>query len=214
MGWSRNGSSVDILKGKRIALIGSSSIDPDRTGTNYMEVIAQRTGIVLVDYSDSGSRTTSDTEDYTVNATNQIKRIDELPSTGIDAVIIQPCANDMNNAKPIGTFASTTPTEVYGALHIAYKKLIDKFPTQPIGVLTSQYFDNNTSQTDQYYDVVKEMSAYYNLPLLDLRTQGRVPYAYPNWQSTYASDGMHLNDAGNVVMSYPVESFLRTLFGQ
>ncbi len=215
MTWIKPSSNVAMenpLKGKRIGIIGSSSADVDRTVKNYWEYIAERTGVVLLNYADGGSTLTATTENYSAEETNQLKRIDELPTDGIDLIVIQPAAND-DRSRPIGTFDSTSVTEIYGALHVMCKKMYDKYPTLPFGVMTSQYFVYKDLTTSPTHDAIKEVCAFYSVPLCDLKSEGRVPYSYPSWQTNYAPDGLHLNDIGNEVLSRRVEAFVRMLLG-
>lgn len=206
-------ASANVLAGKRIGIIGSSSADVGRTEVGYWEQIAQRTGAVILDYADSGSTLTAATTNYSAEATNQLKRIDELPTTNIDLVIIQPCANDESNGVALGTFASTAVTDVYGALHTMAKKLYDKYPTLPFGVLTPQYATPRTAQNTAYGAAIKEVCAFYSIPVCDLRAEGRTPYTYDAWRTAYTPDGTHLNDAGHNVLSRRVESFLKMVLG-
>jgi lysophospholipase L1-like esterase len=203
---------VDILYGKKIGIIGSSSSDVDRAGKNFWEHIADRTGCVLLDYADSGSKLTGLTTNYAADTTNQLKRIDELPIE-LDMVVVQPGANDANEGRPLGSFGSTSVTDYYGAMDTMCKKLYDKYPLLPFGVMTPQYFATPSAQTSVFHTATKEVCAFYNVPVCDLRSEGRVPYAYPAWQTVYAPDGWHLTEEGNMVLSRRVESFLRMLLG-
>lgn len=207
----------DILNGKRIAIGGSSSAATGRTPNekNYWQFIQDRTGILINDVAASGSTLTSIIDDYMNDSgSNLLKQISWMPvSSKIDAVVLQVASNDDNNKRPLGTFESTTPTEVYGALHIMCKNLYTKYPTLPIGVLTSQYTMPLTALDSPYQNAVKEVCGYYGIPVCDLRKEGGTPYTFPTWQNTYAPDGSHLSVAGDLKMSYRVESFVRSLFG-
>ncbi|HZG83821.1 SGNH/GDSL hydrolase family protein [Paenibacillus sp.] len=214
-GWISSSYITEPLKGKRIATIGSSSIDIGHTPSekNYIELIAERTGITILDYAVSGSTLTASTEDYAAESSNQLKKIDDLPTSNVDAILLQPAVNDDNNNRPLGTWESTSVTEVYGALHLMCKKLYDKFPTLPKGVITGQYYGTKTAQTSAYQQAIKEVCNYYSIPVCDLHHEGNTPYSYPAWQTVYASDGLHLNVSGNEVLSRRVEAFIRQMFG-
>jgi lysophospholipase L1-like esterase len=211
--WTKIGDgNIDVLNGKRIAIIGSSSADLDERIT-YWNHIRDRTGCVILDYADGGSTLTATTTNYSAETTNQLKRIDELPTSNIDLVVIQPCANDENNSRPLGTWDSTTVTEVYGALHTMAKKMYDKYPTLPFGVITGQYANPRTNKESVYMDAVMEVCAFYSIPCVNLKKEGRTPYTYDSWRNTFTPDNTHLNPDGAKVLSYRVESFTRSLLG-
>jgi lysophospholipase L1-like esterase len=205
--------NVNVLNGKRIGVIGSSSADVGDYGENYWEHIEKRTGAIILDYADGGSTLTAKTINYSAEPTNQLKRIDDLPITNIDVVVVQPALNDDNSGRPIGHFESRSVTDVYGALHVMCQKLYDKYPTLPIGVMTGQYYGNKTARSSKYHEAIKEVCSYYGIPVCDLKSEGRTPYSYTNWQKLYAADGLHLNDLGSLVLSRRVEAFVRMLFG-
>jgi hypothetical protein len=202
------------LAGKRIGIIGSSSADTDYTPSNknYWQLIAERTGAIILDYADAGSTLTASTSNYSAETTNQLKRIDELP-IDLDIVVLQPAVNDDSNNRPIGTFDSRNVTDVYGALHTMCFKLYDKFPITPIGIMTGQYYGSRDAQTSVYQTAVKEVCGYYGIPVCDLKTEGRTPYNYWRWWATYAPDQTHLNELGDLVISRRVEAFTRSLLG-
>lgn len=325
-GWRKPATAApqtipDLLSGKRCGTIGSSSMDTFTTGTQYIEVIASRTGMVVLNYALGGSTLTvapvtdpaaaptlatattggtlpaatyyvvytwvksngetlvspetsivttgatstitvtvpalpsgvtsaniyistatgtetkqgntattsytqtaaliagtakpvsNTTTDYTTDTSNQLKRIDDLPTAGIDLVLLQLGGNDETGARPLGTWTSTLNSEFYGALHSMAKKMYDKFPTLPFGVLTPQYRTPRTAQSSTYIDATKSICSFYSIPCLDLVSEGHTPYTYPTWATAYAPDGTHLNDAGNAIISYKIQSFIKQLLG-
>lgn len=204
------GDGTDILKDKRIGLIGSSSIDIDYTqhaDKNFMVYISERTGCELVNYANGGSHLTGAS-----SGTNQRYKLSQLPDD-VDAVLLQVGLNDDIHERPMGQFGSTNTSEFYGALDVICRDLYDKYPTKPFGFLTGQYAGNITAESSPYHEAIKRVCGYYGIPVCDLKSEGRTPYTYPNWQEVYAADGLHMNDAGNFVLSKRVESFLRSLFG-
>ena len=215
------GAAVDKLNGKVIALMGSSSMqkgDGTEPGApkKFWQYIQDRTGFVDNCKALGGTVLTSSTNptDPELDANTTFKQLNDMPSTGIDMVVCQLLANDDNTAKPIGTWSDTTAATVYGALHMFAQRLYAKYPTQPIGWLSSQYRGNQTAQTSAYQDALKAVANYYGIPYLNLSENGRTPYNIASWKSTYVIDPpYHLGNAGNQILSYPAQDFFRRLIG-
>lgn len=203
----------DLLDGKVVAIIGSSSINSARNGINFMEHIYRRSGIGVLNHSGFGSKLTALTEDYAAESINQLKKIDGLPTTGIDLILIQPGMNDDTDSVPVGTWESVSYTEFYYCLHQMCKKLYDKFPTVPFGVITGQYYGTQIAKESIYQNAIKEVCGYYGVPVCDLHAEGGTPYNYPSWKSQNTRDNLHLNNAGHLKLSYRVEAFIRQLLG-
>ena len=63
----------------------------------------------------------------------------------------------------------------------------------------------------QYVSAIKEVAAYYAIPVLDLyATSGIVPYVEEN-RALYAPDGLHPNEAGHERIAKRLEGFLISL---
>lgn len=210
MSWNKLGTptNIDILKGKRIGLIGSSSMDIDYGAKNFMEHIADRTGCVLVNYADAGSYLTG-----AQDGTNQKLRLNQMP-LDVDLILLQVGLNDDNSDRVIGSFDSTTPEhEFYASLHQICKILYARFPFTPAGFMAGQYTMPNTDKTSPYHEAIKEVGGFYGVPVCDLKKEGRVPYTYTDWQTVHAPDGKHMDEEGNLILSRRVESFMRMLLG-
>ncbi len=220
LAWIKKGGGTgaapsDPLNGMKAGLLGSSSMDTSRSGKNYMEWIAERTGLVLKNYAVGGSSTTSkiedwqnDTSTYTIGLKKALEMTTKEPD--LDLVLCQPLVND--EYLPLGTFESTSATTCYGAMHIMAKMLLEAYPDKPIGFMTGQYVPgNNTARNSLRHDCIKEIGYYYGIPVLDLRAEGRTPYVLQSFKDAYVPDGTHLNDEGNLIISRPVEAFIRKL---
>src|SRR5699024_9849345 len=175
-----------------------------------MEWIAERTGLILNNYAIGGSSTTSNTEDWmndTATLTNGIRKAYDLTQNenDLDIILVQPLIND--EYRPLGTFEVEDPTTCYGAMHIIAKMLIEKYPEKPIGYMTGQYIPGeNERQSSLRHKCIKEIGAYYGIPVLDLRAEGQTPYMIESFKDKYVPDGTHLNDAGNKIISRSVEA--------
>ena len=98
-----------------------------------------------------------------------------------DIIFIFGGTNDFGHGDaPIGDFNDRTVDTFYGALHVLYTKMIEKYPEATIIVATplhrineySLYIDgvNKKHYTPlvKYVDIIKEVARYYSLPVCDL----------------------------------------------
>ena len=201
------------LKGLRVGLLGSSSMDTNMSWKNFMEYISDRTGIILENYAVGGSSTTAKSQDWEndtgVTGLKKAKQM-TVEKPNLDVVLCQPLIND--EYLKLGTFESEDPTTCYGAMHIIAKMLLEKYPEKPIGFMTGQYIPGeNERQSSLRHKCIKEIGAYYGIPVLDLRAEGQTPYMIESFKDKYVPDGTHLNDAGNKIISRSVEAFLRKI---
>lgn len=203
-----SGNYVDPLNGKRIAILGSSTADVNFGEKNFWEYIQERTGCVILNFANAGSRLVGGSA-----ATNQLQRIDDLPTSEIDLIVWQPGLNDDVGSVPLGTFESSSNADFYGSLHIGFQKLYDKFPIIPIGALTGQYSGTRDEKESPYHDAIVEVANYYSVPAVNLKKEGGTPYTYQPWRSAYTPDNTHLKADGGIVLSYRVQSFVRQLIG-
>ena len=59
-----------------------------------------------------------------------------------------------------------------------------------------------------YVDKVKETAEYYSIPVLDLYATGGIYPDCPAQKEALCPDGLHPNDAGNVVIAKRLQAFL------
>lgn len=214
MAWKTSHTTqADPLSGKRLGIIGSSSADITYGEKNYLEWIAERTGIVLVNQARAGSHLSALTSDYAAETGNQIKQAEDLPSN-LDIVIVQPGANDDNNSRALGAFEDADATTFYGALHLLCDRLATRYATIPVGIVTPQYSGDQDAQTSPYHEATKEVCGHYGFPVVDLKREGQTPYWLASFKASYCVDNLHLNEAGNLILSRRVEAFLRQMTGK
>lgn len=213
------GSAANVLSGKKIGIFGSSTSDESFIGSGiYYRVIANRTGLIPFSQAVQGTELMPATATYTADGSmNALRQIDALPAD-LDLVVGLPGANDERYGRAIGTFTSTATWDFYAAVHKMCQKMIDKWPNIPLGIMATQYMGSPgagtviTQQTSAYHDAIAEVCRYYGIPFIDLAKEGGVPYSYLAAKDKYVrGDGLHLNDAGNLRMSYRVEAFYRQL---
>ena len=62
-----------------------------------------------------------------------------------------------------------------------------------------------------YVDVIKEVAAYYALPIVDLYTTSGINPKIPEVKAHYMPDGLHPSDAGAAMVAKRLVSFLKAL---
>lgn len=225
MGWIKRGgtaaAAVDPLNGKRWGLIGSSSTEPGYPNgtTKFTDYIISRTGIVQFNRAASGSYLVSNQPNYVDDTRiqrNQLKQLDDLP-TDLDIITPVIGANDDRYSVPLGAFGSTNQMEFYGAVDLMCRKLLDKFPSKKLGIISAHYMPSDNAKRESiYYKAIEEVAAYYAIPFINMVKEGRCPYSYQPFKDMYLVPGdlLHMNAGGNELLSYATEAFLRKVNGE
>lgn len=189
-----------------------------RSTKNYHDYISERTGCIVTNWGDSGkgyitgANTNHSMCDYCDNLTGE---------EGFDYITIFAGTND--RSQPLGTIDDTGKTTIYGAIKYCINKILSVYPNAKIGLMTplprsSNYGTSSTNSLYKIVNAVKEVGAYYSIPVLDQYTKsGLRPWNETN-NETYFSceqapngDGLHPNELGHEWISYPIENFLQLL---
>ena len=126
-----------------------------------------------------------------------------------DVVVVFGGTNDYGHGDaPIGTPSDCTDGTFYGALHCLYLALLKKYPAAQIVVMTPLHREGennllndfglrNVGFLSDYVRIIKEVAAFYALPVLDLYSLSGIQPDVPLLKERYAPDGLHPNDAGH-----------------
>lgn len=124
---------------------------------------------------------------------------------------------------PIGSFTDRKPTTFYGACHYIMEELIKKYPEAKIVVMTplhrcnednpkgDGYKDYDEAPLSVYVDIIKEVAAYYSLPVLDLWSVSGIQPRVSIIKEKYCPDGLHPNDAGHEKMAQVIGNYLAAI---
>ena len=189
----------NILKGKKLNYLGDSityggAYTPFTTYlTNVYDCIARNYGI-------AGSTIQYDADRNPMS----VRYADMDDDTEI--VACMGGTNDYWNNLPLGQMGDTTYNTYYGALDVLIRGMIAKYPTAFFYMVTPPHgynggnFDgeakSNAGSMQDIANAVKEVSAKYGVPVLDVFNEGGL---YPKIQEqydAYYADGVHLNNAG------------------
>lgn len=149
-------------------------------------------------------------------------RVADMDSNA-DAVVIFGGTNDYGHGDAaLGKFTDRTDDTFYGALHNLYIDLINKYPMANIIVMTPCHrIDENNLYNDfgvrcegnlqRYVDIIKEVAAFYSLPVLDLYNLSGMQPAIEVNRNTYMPDGVHPSDSGHERIYKLLKEFLEKL---
>lgn len=215
------------LKNKKMLFLGDSitfgvgSSDPSKI---YWQLLASRDGVKAQGYGISGSRIAKQHNPQNPDQKDHYfaSRL-EVMDAEADVVVVFGGTNDhAHGDAALGTMADRTPDTFYGAVHDLCIQLINKYPSAQIVFMTplhrhrenNPYNDwgvRNVGNLETYVDAIKQVTAYYGLPTLDLyRVGGMQPENEVN-KKLYLPDGVHPSDAGQEVIYSRLRNFLLNL---
>ncbi|MBQ8683410.1 MAG: SGNH/GDSL hydrolase family protein [Clostridia bacterium] len=217
------------LKGKRIAFLGDSitqGVGASCPENVYWQVFGRNTGAIVSGNGIGGTRYAKQpgVTEFTWGEKYFELRVDELDPDA-DVIVVLGGVNDfVHGNAPLGKMSDRDPTTFYGAVHSLCLKLLERYPTSEIVLMTPLHCGNEEVYTNYhethirmvaslggYAQAIREVAEYYGLPVLDLfRTSGLNPEV-PIIREMYMPDGLHPNDAGYARMAKRLEGFLRTL---
>lgn len=142
-----------------------------------------------------------------------------------DAVVVFGGTNDFGHGDaPIGAFTDRTADTFYGACHVLYAGLIETYPGKPIVILTPLHRVDEWSETGmpeyktvktgvlrRYVEIIREVAAYYALPVLDLYQNSGLEPSIAPIRELYMPDGVHPNARGHAILAHMLEGFLKNL---
>ena len=141
-----------------------------------------------------------------------------------DVIVIFGGTNDFGHGDaPLGTMEDRTPDTFYGACHTLYSGIIDRYPESTIVVMTPLHRCNednprgdghktkNLATLSEYVAIIKEVAAYYALPLLDLFSISGIQPKVESNRIRYCPDGLHPNNEGQKLIASRLHGFLKSL---
>lgn len=142
-----------------------------------------------------------------------------------DGVIVFGGTNDFGHGDaPLGTINDTTEDTFYGAMKLLCVKLIEKYPGKPIVILTPLHRISEDhicgdgvnkmplgQPLSAFVQAVREVAAYYSLPVLDLWSVSGMQPKVPIIQEKFMPDGLHPSDAGHRLIAERLAGFLNAL---
>ena len=216
------------LKGKKINFLGDSITEGAGAScieNRFTNLIASKTGAICNNYGIGGTRIAEQWQtslDPIWDKTFQ-SRVEEMEGDA-DYIIVFGGTNDFGHGDaPLGTMYDRTTKTFYGALHLLYISLVEKYPTAKIGIITPLHRCNEDNMRGDgnkiqdvatlktYVEIIREVAEYYSLPVLDLFKESGLQPKIPVIQEMYMPDGLHPNDNGYKLLADKITKFIKTL---
>jgi lysophospholipase L1-like esterase len=207
------------LKGKKINFLGDSiteGVGASEYARCYVEQFAAATGAVCRNYGISGTRIAKRRVPYEIPEFDRYyaSRVPEMDPDA-DVVVVFGGTNDYGHGDaPLGEMSDRTVWTYYGALHVLFTALIEKYPTAQIVVLTPLHREDEEKRTPilkPFVDATRQVAEYYSLPVLDLWANYGIQPRIPVMKNMYVPDGLHPNDAGHAILANKLRAFLEQL---
>ena len=207
------------LKGKKINFLGDSiteGVGASEYAHCYVEQFAAATGAVCRNYGISGTRIAKRRVPYENPEFDRYyaSRVPEMDPDA-DVVVVFGGTNDYGHGDaPLGEMNDRTVWTYYGALHVLFTALIEKYPTAQIVILTPLHREDEEKRTPilkPFVDATRQVAEYYSLPVLDLWANYGIQPRIPVMKNMYVPDGLHPNDAGHAILANKLRAFLEQL---
>lgn len=215
------------LKNKTINFLGDSiteGVGASDVRNRYTDVFARLTGAKVNNYGIGGTRIarqknpTFDHLEFDGDFMSRVEGMDE----NADAVVVFGGTNDFGHGDaPLGDMDSRDPYTFYGACHILMTSLAEKYCGKPVVFMTPLkriFTDDGRAdcvkrgyKLGQFVDAIKEVAAYYSIPVLDLYTMSGITPYIPKNKEELIPDGLHPNDKGAKIIAERLKGFMESL---
>ena len=145
-----------------------------------------------------------------------ISNIYDTMDDDADIITVFAGTNDDLSVNALGTMSDRTNTTFYGALHILYSGLVNKYPGKKIGVISimsrSSYIPGDGGPWDRKNNAILEVAKYYNIPVFKAHEEFNLPVHIETIKNMYVPDGLHPNEAAHRdVMARRLKKWLESL---
>ncbi len=214
------------LNGKRINFLGDSITEGVGTSSDkqrFTDILKRRLGLAAArNYGIGGTRyarQSQPSEDPRCDR-DFCSRVCEMEANA-DIVVVFGGTNDFGHGDAsLGSFSDRTSDTFYGACHVLYTRLIERYPGALIVILTPLHRENEDdprgdgnkafpgAPLSTYVGIIRQVAEYYSLPVLDLFAQSGLQTRVPVIKQRYCPDGLHPNDAGHEILADKIGAFL------
>ncbi len=214
------------LKGKKIAFLGDSitfGVGASSPECSYVGVLKRESGAEVFNFGVSGTRIARQkTPSACIEFDECFKdRAEKMPAD-MDVVVVFGGTNDFGHGDArFGCFEDRDEYSFFGALHALLQMLIEKYPYAHIVYMTPMHRLSEQTTVNEigipchplkdYVGAIREVCAYYSIPVLDLFASSGIQPAVPVMQQIYMPDGLHPSDAGAARVADMLLSYLRSL---
>lgn len=206
-----NALKINFLGDSITQGVGASSAD-----TCYVAQIEKMSGAICRNYGISGTRIARRSVPYTnpVFDRDFCMRAPEMVKDA-DVVVVFGGTNDFGHGDaPIGSMEDRTVWSFYGALHVLYDMLLERYPKAKIVILTPmcrREEERDGQHLPSFVDAIRDVVKEYDFPLLDMYKDFPVDLHDEQMQQRYIPDGLHPNDHGHKMIAETIIDFLERL---
>ncbi len=216
------------LEGLKVNFLGDSITSGHGVSAGdkiYHAILAKKYGFEARNYGISGARFAKQKNEFFFkdDGTEFSTRYKTMKDDA-DLVVVFGGTNDFGHGDAMmGKFSDRTNDTFYGACHVLMQGLIEKYPDAKIVFMTPLHRceeDNSNGDGSKpqgslplvdYVNVIKEVAAYYSLPVLDLWSVSGLQPKVPVIKEKYCPDGLHPNDAGHERMAEVIGNYLLSI---
>lgn len=199
--------------GKKWVAIGDSLTEVNNTAsTKYHDLIANNTGITVLNYGKSGTgygKTYSTFDNF-------CDRVLTLGDVDCDIITIFGSFNDLS--LDLGTADDTGTSTLGGYMNTTFDNLYSTKPFVSVGIILPTPWWGKTPagtsadavKAQQYCDMLTTIAKRRSIPVLDLFHNSNLQPGYSNFRDEFYSnaDGVHPNNAGHAKIAPMIEQFL------
>ncbi|HDR7801304.1 TPA: SGNH/GDSL hydrolase family protein [Bacillus tropicus] len=204
--------------GKTWTPMGDSMTEPANLGIlmKYHVYIKNEKRIAEVNTWAQGGRTIAFAESAPTRQDYFCKSYLDIPYNS-DIFTIFAGVNDYIKGVPLGTFDDRTENTFYGACHILFKGMIEKYPTKtlayftPLQEMSSKGTNSKGHKLIDYVDAAKAVAAFYSIPVHDQYRACGLALGVEAVNSIYTVDKLHPNEAGHERIAKRMSAFIETL---
>ena len=216
------------IQNKKILFLGDSITEgfgPQDIENVYWKRLERSCGCVSVGFGISGTRIARQQKPSPDPREDQYfrSRVAAMDENA-DVVVVFGGTNDYGHGDaPLGGPEDRTENTFWGACHVLFARLQERFPNATIVVLTPLHRTNEENERgdsskpvpsgtlETYVEILRAVAKRFDLPMLDLFEKSAADTRIPGVVEKYIPDGLHPNDAGHVVLADEIEAFLRNL---
>lgn len=207
-----------ILQGTNVNFLGDSITEGDGVTmeTRFTALLSQRYDMLCHNYGICGTRIArqSRPSQYPHHDLDFCMRADDMESDA-DAVVVFGGTNDFGHGDaPFGDFSDRTVDTFCGALHVLYRKLLEKYPSSLIVICTPLHRSTERIPRwdghilDDFVQMIRKTAEYYSLPVLDLYAISGMQPDVPVIKEKLMPDGLHPNEEGHKILAELIGTFL------
>ena len=207
------------IQNKKILFLGDSITEgfgPQDIENVYWKRLERDCGCISVGYGISGTRIArQQIPSHDPREDQYFRSRVEAMEEGADVVVVFGGTNDYGHGDaPLGEMGDRTVWTYYGALHVLFTSLLEKYPRAAIVVLTPMHREDEEVRQPflkSFVDATRQVAEYYSLPVLDLWANSGIQPRVPVMKTTYMPDGLHPSDAGHAHLANKLRIFLEQL---